>query len=468
MYSKILVTAFTECTSLLLCRHRGVVDAAARGADDVDGAGLDPSCYEPLQQAHQLQAAGDWLSAAAIYAELACRHPDDHRLLANQGNALWLADLPAAAHLAYSRALALNPQCLVSRRGLASCLRDLNCFDQALAVHRLLEPIFPHRSEEGLANLWAHSQVLIGLERFGEAFTRMASRRAWAAGRMPTPWNALAAQITLVSEQGFGDSLQFVRFLLPLLRRRAAAGLRNGVRLMVEPALVDCFREGLAWLETPPQVDPLSPDDSTQDALTLLELPGALGLQQLPQIRGDGAYLTSPRWVGGGAGRPLQLGLVSAAGHPGADPFCIREFQKRTLPMPILWRLVDALRQSGAQVYDLQFGADACRHRALGLSPLPSGAGLDGFAATARAVAQLDLVISVDTAMAHLMGAMGRFGWVLLPWSADPRWLSAGPLSPWYPRLRLFRQPRPGDWHGAVDQLLDTFKSGHFAAGKAP
>jgi hypothetical protein len=262
--------------------------------------------------------------------------------------------------------------------------------------------------------------------------------------------------------------LQFVRFLLPLLRRRESAGLRNGVRLMVEPALVDCFREGLAWLETPLQVDPIAPDAPTQDALSLLELPGALGLQQLPEIRADGAYLYSPLWVGGGGRRPLQVGLVSAAGHPGADPFCIREFQKRTLPIGILWRLVDALRQSGAQVHDLQFGTDAFRHRALGLSPLPTGTGLTGFADTARAVAQLDLVISVDTAMAHLTGAMGRFGWVLLPWSADPRWLSAGPLSPWYPRLRLFRQPRPGDWHGAVDQLLDTFKSGHFAAGKAP
>ena len=184
---------------------------------------------------------------------------------------------------------------------------------------------------------------------------------------------------------------------------------------------VDCFREGLAWLETPLQVDPIAPDAPTQDVLSLLELPGALGLQQLPEIRADGAYLYSPLWAEGGAGRPLQVGLVSAAGHPGVDPFCIREFQKRTLPMGILWRLVDALRQSGAQVYDLQFGADAFRHRALGLSPLPTGTGLTGFADTARAVAQLDLVISVDTAMAHLTGAMGRFAWVLLPWSADPR-----------------------------------------------
>jgi hypothetical protein len=437
-------------------------------ADQVQGSDHDHGYYTALQQAQQHQAAGDWLLAAAIYSELSGRHPGEHRLLANQGNALWLADLPGAAHLAYSRALALDPQCPVSRRGLASCLRDLNRFDEALELHRQLEPLLPKHSADGLANLWAQSQVLIGLQRYGAAFARMACRRAWAAGRIPTRWNPLADQITLVSEQGFGDSLQFVRFVLPLLNRRQAAGLRSGVRLMVEPALVDCFREGLSWLTTPLQVDPISPGEPDQDVVSLLELPGALGLDQLPQIRADGAYLVSPRWRGGGAGRPLQIGLVSAAGHPGADPFCVREFHKRTLPMAILWRLVDQLRQLGAQVHDLQFGADAARHRALGLTPLPSGAGLSGFAATARAVSQLDLVISVDTAMAHLLGALGRFGWVLLPWSADPRWLTSGPFCPWYPRLRLFRQPRPGDWHGAVDQLLDTFKSGHFAAEKAP
>ena len=427
-----------------------------------------------LWQAQQFQAAGDWLAAAATYAELARQYPLDHRLAANQGNALWLADLPAAAHQAYSRALSLQSDCPVSQRGQASCLRDLNDFESALSLHRRLEATLERSSPDGLANLWAYSQVLIGLERYGEAFQRMASRRAWAADQELVPWNPHALHLDLVSEQGFGDCLQFVRFLLPLHDIRLAAGLCGGVHLMVEPSLVDLLREGLAWLRDPPVVHAAASAAPAVDALSLLDLPGALGLQELPLIPTEGgAYLHSPLWTDApdqlpvpGSGHPLlRVGLVSAVGHPGADPFCIREFQKRTLPMAILWRLVSELRQHGASIVDLQFGAHGVRHRALGLDPLPAGCSLAGFAATARVVAQLDLVITVDTAMAHLMGAMGRPCWVLLPWSADPRWLSRGAASPWYPALTLFRQPRPGDWHGAVDELLDFFVSGRSAAG---
>ena len=74
-------------------------------------------------------------------------------------------------------------------------------------------------------------------------------------------------------------------------------------------------------------------------------------------------------------------------------------------------------------------------------------------------------MITVDTAMAHLVGAMGSSGWVLLPWSADPRWLADTPSTPWYPSLRLFRQPRGGDWQGAVDQLLAAFKADFHSYG---
>ena len=150
--------------------------------------------------------------------------------------------------------------------------------------------------------------------------------------------------------------------------------------------------------------------------------------------------------------------MVSAAGRKLDDPFCAREYQKRTLPERELWRLVAGLKQQGTLVYDLQFGCDQARHRALELELLDPGLSLEGFATTARVLAQLDLVISVDTAMAHLVGAMGRPGWVLLPWSSDPRWLSATPTTPWYPSLRLFRQGRGGDWNGAVDQLLAAFR----------
>lgn len=412
-----------------------------------------------LLQAQQHQKAGDWLAAAAAYAELKERYPRDHRLLANLGNALWLADLPAAAHQAYARALAIEPTCLITRRGLASCLRDLNQFQLALELHEQLERSLEPRSEQGLANLWAHSQVLIGLERFAEAFARMASRRAWLGVELARPWDLLAPQLTLASEQGFGDTLQFVRFLIPLLQRRERFGLRGGMRLLVEPPLVELLREGLGWMGDGPTVSPKSPSHARQQALSLLDLPGVLGVQHLPELGPDAAYLRSSSWRLSPARSParIEVGLVSMAGRPGDDPFCVREFHKRSLPAQIIWRLVSELQQQGARVHNLQYGSDARCHHALGLELVQSADGLSGFAATARAVAQLDLVITVDTAMAHLVGAMGRPCWVLLPWSADPRWLCTAPVTPWYPHTRLFRQPRSGDWHGAVDALQEFF-----------
>lgn len=421
---------------------------------------------DQLRQARKQEELGDWLSAAATYDQLAEQHPDDHRLRTNQANALWLADLPAAATVSYRRALALEPTCPVSQRGLASCLRDLNRFEEAMELHQQLEQRLPPESPDAQANLWAHSQVLIGLERFAEAFERMACRRLSPLGDPGPTYDVLSQQLTVVSEQGFGDSLQYVRFVLPLHDQRQAAGLCGGVRLLVEPPLVDLLRQGLAWLKDPPSVEQKPSEGSRHDrALTLLTLPAALGVNQVGFTGDDAAYLSAPHWfqspVRPEATSMVRVGLVSTAGLAGQDPFCRREFQKRSLPAAILWRLVDELRAQGAELHDLQYGSAAERHRALGLQLREPSSGLEGFAATACSVGQLDLVITVDTAMAHLAGAMGRACWVLLPWSADPRWLRAGRATPWYRNTVLFRQPRPGDWHGAVDQLLESFAAVH-------
>lgn len=425
---------------------------------------LPMAMQDALIRARCQEKAGDWLGAAATYASLVERHPGDHRFLANQGNALWLADLPAAAATAYRRALRINSACPVSRRGLASCLRDLNRFEEALALHRHLETSLDPVSSAAQANRWAHSQVLIGLEQFSEAFVQMACRRSCWMSLSQLQACVLAPNLILASEQGLGDSLQFVRFLLPLLKRRQTAGIRGGVRLLVQSPLVVLLRKGLAWMPDPPDVQATPGDLPDSDAwISLLELPGALGLKEVSMgselsgyLRVDpptpsitGASLANP-----GAGR-LQIGLVSSAGEPGDDPFCRREFRKRSLPPAILWRLVEELRCRDVSVIDLQHGAQVERHQALGLNLQPPSHGLEGFASTAKAVTQLDLVITVDTAMAHLMGAMGRPCWVLLPWSADPRWLRNGCGTPWYPEAMLIRQPRPGDWHGAVDRLLE-------------
>jgi len=448
------------------------------------------SPHRRLELAKHLQQQGSWLAAAAAYAELAALVPSDHRFLANQANALWLADLPEAAHRCYGRALALQPDCAISLRGLASCLRDLNQFDEALELHRLLAHQIPLASADGQANLWAHSQLLMGLERYGESFALMAARTAAPQSDVSrtAPQTlmgnlvlmddlVLVRELVLVSEQGFGDSLQFVRFLPGLVRRRQAAGLKGGLQLLIEPALVTLCIEGLAWLGDPPRILPKPPATSRPSrSLSLLNLPHALGGDQALPAGLEKGYLRSPLWSGtprwlprassptgspteSSKGRGPAIGLVSAAGRKLDDPFCAREYHKRTLPERELWRLVKGLKQQGALVYDLQFGSDQARHRALALELLDPGLSLEGFATTARVLAQLDLVITVDTAMAHLVGAMGRPGWVLLPWSADPRWLSATTTTPWYPSLRLFRQGLGGDWNGAVDQLLAAFRN---------
>ena len=78
---------------------------------------------------------------------------------------------------------------------------------------------------------------------------------------------------------------------------------------------------------------------------------------------------------------------------------------------------------------------------------------LTDFAETAAAVCRLDVVISIDTSVAHLAGALGRPTWILLPYNADWRWLREREDSPWYPTAQLFRQQRPGDWAGAIGAL---------------
>jgi hypothetical protein len=94
-----------------------------------------------------------------------------------------------------------------------------------------------------------------------------------------------------------------------------------------------------------------------------------------------------------------------------------------------------------------------------GLPVLHLGSELADFDGTAAALALCDLVIAVDTAVAHLAAAMGRPVWVLLPFYSDWRWTAAGDSSPWYPAARLFRQPRPGDWDSVMAQVRDGLAS---------
>lgn len=426
--------------------------------------------------ARQAELRADWDGAAAAYRQAAALAPSNPIFPTNLANALWWADRShePEALAASERACRLAPQDHLPWLGLGNLLRDLNRYEEAEAAYGRAMA-----QGDDATTAWNRSQTLIGLERYAQAYA-LAERRLELEARLqpyrsgpywlgwpkqqPPP-----AALTVWSEQGFGDTLQYARWLVPLLRQ----GVR--VRLEVEAPLVRLMRRGLAWLGGPLEVvDKAAPPPLglAQEPCqgSLLSLPHQLGGAPLSEaFATGGAYLQAPAWQQPPAwalaprraqSRP-RIGLVWAAGRKFNDPFAAREYHRRSLPAPVLQRLLAGLAQRGAELVNLQLGVDgerAGRWRRRFAATLPASA---DFAATAHWIAHLDLVITVDTAYAHLVGAVGKTGWVLLPHGPDPRWLRQRADSPWYPSLQLLRQPHPGDWEAVVNAVLEQFDATH-------
>jgi hypothetical protein len=344
-------------------------------------------------------------------------------------------------------------------RGLGNVLTDLGDFEAADRAYLL-----SRRLEDSPITAWNHSQLLVGLERYEEAYAlaerrwEMAEAEVWRNQRRAWRGESDGWQAPLLvwSEQGLGDTLQHLRWLGPLLRRRGPEA--PPLQVAVEPCLVELLRGCLGHLPSPVQVRAKPPSGAPAPwdgfHVSLLSLPWLLGGAPVPDAA---AWLQSPHWpVPGvtGAGTAPRVGVVWAAGYKLTNRVTVREYRRRSLDPGALAQLLDGLRGRGWDVVLLQFGRDrdqAAAWRRDGMEALPADA---DFARTADRVAELDLVITVDTAMAHLVGAMRRPAWVLLPFSAAPRWLRHRSDSPWYPSLRLFRQPRSGDWRAVVDAVF--------------
>lgn len=227
---------------------------------------------------------------------------------------------------------------------------------------------------------------------------------------------------------GLGDTLQFCRFL-PLLRRRAMS-----VTLEVQPELIGVL-QGLPGLDGMAPFRTASPLPPSGCDVEIMELPHMLRVAP-----GQAPYLQvrpGPR-----PAASLLVGLCWGAG--GWDP-------GRSVPLPLLAPLAGV---PGVRLVSLQRGPaadDAVRSGAPGLL-LAGERGMDVLA-TARLVASLDLVITVDTMVAHLAGAMGCPAWVLLQADSDWRWMAGRADSPWYPSLRLMRQDVTGQWDGVAARL---------------
>ena len=137
-------------------------------------------------------------------------------------------------------------------------------------------------------------------------------------------------------------------------------------------------------------------------------------------------------------GRGLRVGVVWETG--GWDP-------RRSLPISVLSRLASV---PGVRLFSLQRGPAHQEAAAFHATDISS----ESVSEAAARMSRLDLIISVDTMVAHLGGALGLPVWTLLHSECDWRWMNRPEATPWYPTMRLFRQTRPGDWHGVMDKVL--------------
>ncbi|MCC7168395.1 MAG: hypothetical protein IT565_12590 [Rhodospirillales bacterium] len=317
-------------------------------------------------------------------------------------------------------------------------MRDSNRPDEYLKwVEKALElrPDYPEAQ-------WERALALLTLGDYGRGLPAYEAR--WGLERSPPRtfdkprWDGqpLSGQtLFLHDEQGFGDAIQFARF--------AAQAAARGARVVLEcqPELMRLFASlpGVAEL-----VARGAPAPAFDCYAPLLSLPGLFGttLDTLPALV---PYLAPPedRPIVLPSERRRKIGLVWAGKTTPRD---------RSIA---LGRLIDLMGDPRLAFYGLQVGPRAAdiQAEAAGALITDLSAHLTDFAATAAVLSQLDVLVTIDTAIAHLAGALGVPTYVLLLYHSDWRWGAAGTATPWYPSLKLFRQARFDDWQAP---LLDV------------
>ena len=257
--------------------------------------------------------------------------------------------------------------------------------------------------------------------------------------------------ILVMQEQGLGDTIQFIRFIFGLHNAGARVILQVNDNLAPLFAGSPIIHKIVDVKDIPEEFDYWTP---------IMSLPGIMGvtLENLPHqlqylsARGDLAKFWQDKL---GPKKQLRVG-VCWSGRP--DSWINRH---KGMPFDVMLDLIK--RNPGLEWFNLQVECTPEQNNVLEQHGVKTFAGhIGNFADTAALIHHMDVVISVDTAVAHLAGALGRPTWIPLNWyGTDWRWLLDRDSSPWYPSARLFRQPTLGDWHSVIEkihQYLSWFK----------
>lgn len=372
------------------------------------------------------------------------RHVD---VLCNRGAALRNLGRYEEALADYDSALAVDPMHGAAHNNRGVALAALNRYEEAQAAYAHALAIDPRddraRFNRGLARLVA-GDLRAGLPDFEARWTgsdTQAGTRPMHAPQWSGRESLAGKTILLHAEQGLGDSIQFARYVPQVAERGATVILEThgglGPLLAQLPGVARVIARG----DPQPAHDFHCPLMSLALAFgtTLDTIPNAV-----PYLRAPEAHLERWRSRLGPRERP-RVGLAWSGST------ALRNDRNRTLALAQL----APIRELPFAFFSLQKEVRPGDAAALVTGPpIASFAGeLADFRDTAALVELMDLVISVDTALAHLAGALAKPVWVLLPWSPDWRWLLDRDDSPWYPTARLWRQAAPGDWSGVIDRI---------------
>jgi tetratricopeptide (TPR) repeat protein len=408
-----------------------------------------------------LKDQGKLDDAVACYHRALELKPDYAEGHNNLGNALKDQGRLDDAVACYRRVLELKPDFAEAHNNLGNALRDQGKLDDAVACYRRALELKPDYVD-------AHSNQSLAWLLAGD-FARgwLAYEWRWKSKQMkialpqiPQPrWDGTIGDhqaVLLLDEQGLGDTLQFIRYV-PLVRQRCQAVYFLSPRALTPllsraPGLDRLITE----LASAPPFDAYSP---------LLSVPGILGTR-LETIPADVPYLfADPELVASWRERlqavhGFRIG-INWRGRPGPGSWC-----RRDLPLSLFGSLAAV---PNVRLISLQVGAtsDELAQVREQFSIMDFGDALDGnhgaFMDTAAIMMNLDLVITSDTAVPHLAGGLGVPVWTALPFAPDWRWMLNRTDSPWYPTMRLFRQPTAGDWESVfrdIDWALRELAAG--------
>lgn len=376
--------------------------------------------------------------------------------LIEQGNALREQTRPWEALQCYGQAFLADPDHFSAWNNYGNVLRELGQPRRAIPFLEHARAIDPHNTVAPFNLAVAH--LLAG--DYGRGWPAYESRWNFEhlAGTLPNfsqpRWRGediKGRTLLILGEQGLGDSLQFARYGL------ATANMGVDVALMVPAGLVRLLRNPQALRHTLAMGDDLPPFDYWTPAMSL---PGIFGqtLERFDQVL---HYVTAPpdsreAWRQRlGPKQRLRIG-ISWSGR--RDTWINRH---KSVPVEHIRDLL--LRHPEHQWINLQVDATDQEMAFLQDTGIESYPGtIQDMSDTAGLMDHLDLVISVDTAVSHLAGAMGRPCWIMLNnYATDWRWLLDRTDSPWYPSVRLFRQPEIGEWRPVIDKIsrwIELFK----------